>query len=179
MRLSEVSKRYAKALYMVLKQNGQQELGLKSLSAIDEALSKSTSVQSLFVSPGITDAQKKEALKSAFSGHGLAPEAIRFVELLVDKKRISEMAGITLAYKNLMDEELGLTRGVVRAAKPLSAEQLKGLEEKIRIVLKKKITLTFEEDRNLLGGVVAQAGGWTFDDSLDMHLNNLNDSLIK
>jgi F-type H+-transporting ATPase subunit delta len=84
-----------------------------------------------------------------------------------------------LAYKNLMDEELGLTRGVVRAAKPLSADQLKGLEEKIRIVLKKKITLTFEEDRSLLGGVVAQAGGWTFDDSLDMHLNNLNDSLIK
>ncbi len=179
MRISEVSKRYAKALYMVLKQNNQQAQGLHSLQAIEGALVSDPTVLELFVNPGITDQQKDECIKKAFSGRGLSPEVVRFVEILIDKKRISEITNITNAYKNLMDDESGVTRGVVKSAKALSSEQIKNLEEKIKGILKKKVALTFEEDRSLLGGVVAQVGGWTFDDSLDMHLKNLNESLIK
>lgn len=179
MRISEISKRYAKALYTVLKQNGQQNQGLQSLQNLEAALTTDKSVLELFTSPNILDQHKEEALQKAFAGKGLAPEVAHFANLLVSKKRISEISNIVQAYKSLVDDEQGITRGVVKSAKPLAADQLKSLEQKMNSLLKKKVALTFEEDKSLLGGVVAHVGGWTFDDSLQTHLKNLNDSLIK
>jgi F-type H+-transporting ATPase subunit delta len=43
--------------------------------------------------------------------------------------------------------------------------------------LNKKIILTYKEDPTLLGGVVAQVGGWTFDDSIETHLIKMNEEL--
>jgi F-type H+-transporting ATPase subunit delta len=76
-----------------------------------------------------------------------------------------------------MDIEEGVTRGVVRSAQALNDDAKKEIENKINKVLNKKIVLTYEQDPKLLGGVVAQVGGWTFDDSLDTHLKKLNEEL--
>src|SRR5437868_4697254 len=62
-------------------------------------------------------------------------------------------------------------------AQALSTDAKKSLETKISGVLKKKIVLTFQQDPKLLGGVVADVGGWTFDDSIDTHLKKLNEEL--
>ncbi|MFZ4405339.1 MAG: F0F1 ATP synthase subunit delta, partial [Pseudobdellovibrionaceae bacterium] len=43
--------------------------------------------------------------------------------------------------------------------------------------LNKKIILTSQKDPSLLGGLVAQVGGWTFDDSLKAHLSKLEEIL--
>ena len=70
-----------------------------------------------------------------------------------------------------------MTRGTVKSAKPLSEDAKKDLESRINKILNKKIILTYKEESTLLGGVVAQVGGWTFDDSIETHLTKLNEDL--
>jgi F-type H+-transporting ATPase subunit delta len=65
----------------------------------------------------------------------------------------------------------------VKSAKALSDEGRKDLEGKISKILNKKIILTYKEESTLLGGVVAQVGGWTFDDSIETHLIKLNEEI--
>ena len=53
----------------------------------------------------------------------------------------------------------------------------KRIEETVSAVTKKKVILNFTVDPKLLGGMTAQVGGWTFDDSLETHLTRLSEDL--
>jgi F-type H+-transporting ATPase subunit delta len=44
-------------------------------------------------------------------------------------------------------------------------------------ILNKKIVLTYTEDPGLLGGMVAQVGGWNFDETIEKHLKRMSDEL--
>ena len=84
---------------------------------------------------------------------------------------------ISNAFEAIIDEERGFVRGLVRSAEVLSPEARTRTEEAIKKVINKKIILSFVKDPNLLGGMVAQVGGWTFDDSLESHLIRLGEDL--
>lgn len=177
MRVTEVARRYAKALLAVTKQKGTHAKALTELSAVATALNGDAAIKAFFGNPTISSEQKAQALKSAFAGKGVSEEVLNTLVLLAEKNRSEIVDQVALAFQDLLDVEDGVTRGVVRSAQPLSADAQKTLETKISGVLKKKIVLTFEQDAKLLGGVVAHVGGWTFDDSIDAHLNKLNEEL--
>lgn len=177
MRVSEVSKRYAKALLAVTKQKGVHAKALAELQVVAQALTSDAAIKAYFANPTISAEKKAQALKAAFTGKGVSDEVINTLVLLAEKNRSEIVDQVALAFQELLDVEEGVTRGVVRSAQPLSADSQKTLETKISGVLKKKIVLTFEQDPKLLGGVVAHVGGWTFDDSIDTHLKKLNEEL--
>jgi F-type H+-transporting ATPase subunit delta len=81
------------------------------------------------------------------------------------------------AFETISDEDHGVTRGNVRSAATLSPESRQQIEDTVTKVTKKKVILNFTEDPKLLGGMVAQVGGWTFDDSLETHLTRMSEDL--
>ena len=177
MRVSEVARRYAKALLAVTKQKGTHAKALTELQAVTTVLNGDAAIKAYFSNPTVSADQKAQALKTAFASKGISEEVINTLVLLAEKNRSEIVEQVSLAFQGLLDIEEGVTRGVVRSAQPLSADAQKTLETKISGILKKKIVLTFEQDAKLLGGVVANVGGWTFDDSIDTHLNKLNEEL--
>lgn len=177
MRVSEVSKRYAKALLAVTKQKGEHSKALVELQALAQALFSDSTVKNYFSNPMISSDKKVAALKAALAGRGASEEVLNTLILLGEKNRLNILDQVALAFQELLDTEEGLTRGVVRSAQPLSADAQKEVEQKINKILNKKIVLTYEQDPKLLGGVIAQVGGWTFDDSIDTHLKKLNEEL--
>ena len=177
MKISEVSRCYAKALIAVAKQKGQHDRVQKELAAVASAIKADAQIQAYFTNPLITPDQKKKVIQNTFSGKGLLEEVFNLLLLLSEKNRIGGFEEIAEAYQEQMDLEQGITRGSVKSAKSLSDEAKKDLEGKITKILNKKIILTYKEDPTLLGGVVAQVGGWTFDDSIETHLIKLNEEL--
>lgn len=173
----EVARRYAKALLALTKQKSTHRRALAELLQVREAIVGDKNIEGYFANPLIAPDQKIQAVKNAFVGKGMLEEVANLLVLLAEKNRFSILSSLVDAFQESIDQEEGITRGVVRAAKPLSAEQTKNLEDKIGQTLKKKIVLTFKEDPKLLGGVVAQVGGWTFDDSIESHLRKLNEEL--
>ncbi|MBL7557823.1 MAG: F0F1 ATP synthase subunit delta [Bdellovibrionaceae bacterium] len=177
MSLNDVSKRYAKALFAASKEANTHAQTLASLAALAQA-TNTPEVANFFQDPQI-EASKKVAAVSNTMEQIKTPENVKnFVMLLMNRKRAGALPEIAKAYEQLMDEESGVTKGSVYSAKPLSADVVSSLEAKISNILKKKIVLKFKEDPSVIGGVVAKVGGWTFDDSLDLHLKKLKEELL-
>lgn len=175
--ISEVARRYARAILALTKQKGTHARALGELKSIKTIFDADAGIGAYFANPLVAPDQKLQVVKNAFANQGLLEETQNFLVLLAERNRFDQFGAIVDALQTAIDEEQGLTRGIVRAAKPLSKEALEALETKISSSLKKKIVLTFKEDPKLLGGVVAEVGGWTFDDSIETHLRKLNEDL--
>lgn len=177
MSLSDVSKRYAKALFAVSKEENTHAQTLTSLVELAEA-TKTSEVANFFQDPQVESSKKVEAVSKTMEKIKTPDNVKNFVTLLMNRKRAAALPEIAKAYEQLMDEESGVTKGNVYSAKPLTADVVASLETKISTILKKKIVLKFKEDPTVIGGVVAKVGGWTFDDSLDLHLKKLKEELL-
>lgn len=177
MKISEASRRYARALLALTKQKGQHSRAQQEIEAIANIFKADVAIGAYFNNPLILPDQKKLVVQSSFSNKGLLEEVLNLLLLLVDKNRFGAFEQIAQAFCDQMDLEQGVTRGQVKSAKILSGETKKELETNIQKILNKKIILTYKEDPTLLGGVVAQVGGWTFDDSIETHLIKMNEEL--
>ncbi|MCB0369290.1 MAG: ATP synthase F1 subunit delta, partial [Bdellovibrionales bacterium] len=168
---------YAKALYAISKESGSLSNIQAQLLSLSEALNDQ-GIRDFINNPDITLSQKKTTINKVLESVKLASEVKSFVNLLIDRKRVTLLPEIATVFGDIVDNDNGVTRGSVISAKPLTDEALASLENKITQVLKKKIVLTAKEDPSMIAGVVAKVGGWTFDDSLETHLKNLNEELL-
>lgn len=176
MKISEVSKRYARALYQHAKAGGSADKVLGELRALNQAVTQDAAILDFLNQPLITPDQKITALNAALSGK-ISQDLLSTLNLLANKNRLGIFSELAQAFESIIDADHGVTRGTVRSASALTPEARKKIEDKINQVTGKKVILTFTEDKKLLGGMVAQVGGWTFDDSLDSNLHRLNEEL--
>ena len=176
MKTSEVANSYAKALLAVTKQNGAHLKALAELKVMAGVLSDADFIN-YFENKMISPDQKAAVITNAVKDKGLSQEVTNVLVMMAERNRIGFVTEVVEALQAAIDVEQGVTRGVVRSAQPLTAEAKSELEAKIAKVLDKKIVLSYQQDNKLLGGVVAEVGGWTFDDSIDTHLKKLNEEL--
>jgi F-type H+-transporting ATPase subunit delta len=176
MMFSEVSRRYARALYDLAKSKNVADRVFDELRVLGQVYQSDKEIREFLQSPLVSPDQKVKALQGALSGK-VSEELLSTLRLLAEKNRLAIFAEVVAAYEFIIDEAHGVTRGVVRSAAPVTADERKRIEETVNKVTKKKVILKFEEDPSLLGGMVTQVGGWTFDDSLKSHLHKLTDVL--
>ncbi len=176
MTFSEVSKRYAKALYELSKAQQKNDVVLAEIRALVQILKDDKVVADFVKSPLVSPENKTTAIKAAFSGKTSA-DVTNLLLLLASKNRLEIFSELVAAYEQISDQDHGVTRGTVRSASVLSADARKSIEATVAKATGKKVILNFVEDHSLLGGLVAQVGGWTFDDSLNSHLTRMSEDL--
>lgn len=174
--ISEVARRYAKAFFELTRGNGLQDRVFNELRSLRQAYLGEPAIVEFLSSPLVAPTTKIEAMKSALTGK-ITAEVLNLLTLLAEKNRLEVLPDIVDAYEAIVDESHGVTRGKVMSATALTTEERKKIEETVTKVTKKKVILNFEEEAELLGGMIAQVGGWTFDDSLKSHLTRLNEEL--
>ncbi len=173
---SDISKNYAQALYQVAEANKKVELVFSELRLIDQVFSMDSKIKEFFETPVISPDQKKHIIQLSLEKK-VSNELFNTIILLSENNRLSYFSEIVMAYQELTDDANGVCRGRVRSAASLGAEQRKKIEDKVTQATGKKVILTFEEEPSLLGGTIAQVGGWTFDDSLESHLKRMSETL--
>lgn len=172
--ISQVALMYAKALYQVTKNHKDV---LTQLQILTKIITQEKETLEFFNSHLIAEAQKVEVLKKAFEAKGLTEDCFNFISLLGKNSRIDRLSEILLAFENLIDQENGVTRGGVVSAIALDTEERKRIESVVEKITNKKVILTYSEDPKLAGGVVAQVGGWTIEDTVESHLTRLKEDL--
>ncbi len=174
--ISEVSRRYAQALYDLTKTNGSTDRVFSQLRVLSEVYNKDAEVRDFLLNPIVGPEAKTKVLHAALNGK-VTEELLNVLLLMADKVRLEFFPQVVLAFEEINDAAHGVTRGVVKSAAPVTPDERKRIEETVNKVTGKKVILTFQEDPSLLGGLVAQVGGWTFDDSLKSHLNKISEEL--
>ena len=176
MSVSEVGRRYAKALYGLAAEAGTAEKVLNDLRVLSVAFQAEGVRQ--FISSPLTGRQAiTNVLKAMFAKFPVSPETQQTTFLMAEKGRLGHFPDMVTVYEEEIDTANNVCRGVVRSASELNPADRQKIGQTVERVLKKKVILTYKNDPSIIGGLVAQVGSYTFDDSIASHLNRLNEDL--
>ncbi len=174
---SELSSRYATALFEITEEMNSTEKVLNDLRSLAKAFDKNPEITPFLTAQGISKETKSKAFREAMQINSVASELKSFLYLLADKGRLGLFGEIVEAFQSLTDGIHGVTRGTVRSAKALDEDEQQRIEEIVSKKTGKKVILSYEVDPSILGGLIAEVGGYRFDDTLKSHLARLKDEL--
>lgn len=177
MKVSQLASRYAKSIFELARETKTEESVLSQLRALDQAFSKEPETLEFLSSPLINAEERERVLESALKGAGATEQVHQLLVLLVRKGRFGVFNQIVESFQNSLDAANGVVRGNVRSATALGPAERQQIEATVEKVLNKKVIMTYKVDPTVIGGLVAQVGSYTFDDSIDSHLQRLNDEL--
>ncbi len=175
MRPAEIAVRYAKALYDLNK--GPQERLSQELRVVNEALTSQQEVMSFMTSPLVSADEREAVIGKTIEKLDLSEQIKNLLLLLARKGRIGIFPSLVEAYEARADEAGGIVRGEVHSAVALAPEERKKIENKVSEVTQKQAILTYRENPEVIGGLIAHVGSFTFDDTLQSHLQRLQENL--
>ncbi len=172
-----IARRYAKALLIIGKEDGQAETYGELLDGFTQLMAKETELDLAICNPLYAASERKKVLKTIIDKVGISKVMASFLLLLFDKGRFEFLGNINDFYQKLADELKGVMRASLVSASGLSSETV----EKIRTTLSKKtgkdIILEVEQDPGLIGGIVSRIGDLVLDGSIKTQLLNMRESL--
>ena len=168
MRNEAIARNYAETLLALAQRNGGRptaEAFGAAADALAALLQQEPRVRAFLETPRVGAEAKKEALRRSLEGR--VPELfLRFVLVVVEKRRQGILGDIARAYQALLDEMLGQ----VRAQITLSHAPDAGLQDQIRKALEARLGMpvvpAFRVDPELLGGLVVKVGDEVLDGSV-------------
>lgn len=172
-----IARRYAKALLLIGKEDGQVETYREEIAKIADLIGAEKALERAITNPLYDTAARRKVLQTVIEELGLSNSMTAFLLLLFDKKRIKFLSYINMFYQKMADEIKGIAR-----AKVLSAVDLtESAEEKIQATLSKitgkTVVLEKEVDPALIGGVVTRVGDLVLDGSIRTQLYNMRETL--
>ncbi|MBI2118386.1 MAG: ATP synthase F1 subunit delta [Elusimicrobia bacterium] len=118
---------------------------------------------------------KQKALRNALSAEPdeFAGVLMRFLDLLLVKKRLDLLPLIFTHFDHFTDEEDRQVKAVVKSASALDEKAKKDLEQMLFQIFKKKVILEISVHPELIAGLMIQAGDMVLDHSLKSQLNTM------
>ena len=172
-----LAKRYAKALVGIGTEQNALEKYCQDLASLVQMIETSKDFRELLINPVFTKEDKKRISGDILGRLGTDPMVTNFVYMLIDRKRIDQLAGIDTAFRAAVDAINGITRGEVVSAEPLSDDALRRVTDALSEMSGKRVLLTTGVDASLIGGLVAKVGDMVFDGTIRTQLNQLKESL--
>lgn len=171
-----IARRYAQALYEQAAESGEVELVDADIALIRDGLSASRELVGFFESPIISRDKKSDVVRSLFSGK-VCPLTLRFLLLLVEKRRENHFSRISDSYLELRDRQSGVVEVSARTALPLSENDVQQLVQSLEKMTGKGIRLISNVDESILGGIIIRVGDTVYNGSAKNQLATLRERL--
>jgi len=174
-----VSRRYAKALLTLGKEDGQYREYGEELRGFAHLLDREAELKSTLLNPVYGMEERKKLLLRVIDLLKISPLVGNFLKLLFDKHRLGALEGISQVYQQLMDTMENISRARVTAAISLDESARERLRHALEKLTKSKVVMEVEEDPAILGGIVARVGDLVLDGSVRTQLYSLKESLMR
>jgi len=172
-----VARRYAKALLLIGKEEGQAETYREELEGFSSLMTKEKSLEQAVCNPLYDAAGRKKVLQAIVEKLELSNMMRTFLLLLFDKGRIGFINDINKFYQKLADELKGVARASLVSATELSEETVEKIRMSLSKMTGKDVHLEVEADPGLIGGIVTRIGDLVLDGSIRTQLLNMRESL--
>ena len=172
-----VARRYAKALIVIGKDDGQAESYKNELGAFSNLVQTNSALAQAIMNPLYAREDRRQVLVSVIKKAGLSQIMSAFVVLLFDKGRIQFLDDINQAYSKLFDELKNIARARVFAATELSADALSKIQAGLGKMTGKEVIVEFNREPALIGGIITKIGDLVLDGSVRTQLRNLRESI--
>jgi len=174
-----IARRYAKGLFAVGQKDGNYARYLHEMEELLSAMEGEPRLRKAFMLPLLEMERRKDILSDLLRALSLSPPVGALLGLLLDRNRMGYLPLIRGAYEEMADELEGRVKGVGYSAYPVPDAIKARIEEALGEKLRKKVSLSIEEDKNLIGGIKVIVGGMRIDGTVKRQLELLNESLMK
>lgn len=177
MKISRISRKYARAFFEVIKASGKGREVLTQLQQVEQVLEKDApDLKTVLAHPQISGERKAELVQKVF-GPTVGKETMQLLDVLARRERFDKLPGIIAVLDGLVMAAEGKARAVVTSATPLEEDQKQAVLHKLGTMTGKWIDLTLNVDPSLIGGVVIQVGDRLIDGSVKTQLEQLREGL--
>ncbi len=173
-----ISNRYATALLELAEEKKSLEEIAVDVELVKNTLLGSKQIQLMLLNPVIKSEKKHQILTEIFKGR-VSDEILDFILFILKKNREDLLTMMIKRFLELRDERLGIVDAKVLSTIGFSDEQKKKLQQKLEEVIKKKIRITFKEDKNLIGGFIIKVNDTVYDASIKHQLELLKENFLK
>ncbi len=174
---SAISRRYAKAILLIGKEDNQAAQYREELEGFAGIIGSQIELEQAINNPLYAASGRRMVLQAIIEKLNLSKVMTSFLLLLFDKGRFGYLDDINEFYQKLADELKGVARASLVSATELSSDAV----EKIRAALSKmtgnEVILDMKQDPGLIGGVVTKIGDLVLDGSIKTQLLNMRESL--
>ncbi len=168
--------RYSRALFKISLKAGNPKKVALELMEISRLVDSVGALKRVLYHPSITPTEKKRILSELFKAQCEAL-TLRFLDYLVDKKRIFHLTAISQCFSALLDTEENISNVKVESFAPLSSETLGKIKERLSKSLGKEIVLTTDIVPELLGGMRIVLGDRVIDGSIAFNLKKMTETI--
>lgn len=176
MNVGQLAVRYAKALYEVASEAGEDVVVHDALEHVALNLSQLPEAVATLQSPLVEDSTKLSLLRTA--GGGTLPATLeRFFNLLVERGREEALVHICQAYKRLYDQEKGIIHVRLMTAHPLDDHRIEAIRKKLEASTGRIIELIPQVNPDLIGGYVLMTDDKRLDASVRTRLLSIQKQL--
>ena len=172
-----VARRYAKALLLISKEDGQTDAYRKELSGFAGLMAQENVLNQAITNPLYNANKRRNVLQAVLDSLGISKTMKSFLLLLFDKGRIGFIGSINEFYQKLADELKGVARASLISATELSEDTVQKIQAALSKKTNKKIILEVAQDRELIGGIVTKIGDLVWDGSIKTQLANMRETL--
>jgi len=172
-----IGRRYAKALLLIGKEDGQVETYRQELEDFSALVQKEAVLGQVISNPLYNAEGRKKVLESVIEKLALSRVMTSFLTLLFDKGRFVYLSSINDFYQRLADDLKGIARASLVSATVLSSETVDKIRNTLSEKTGKDIILEVEQDPGLIGGIVTRIGDLVLDGSIKTQLLNMRESL--
>ena len=171
-----IARRYAKALLLIGKEDGQTETYRKELGDVTDLLERETVLAQTICNPLYNAASREKVLQEVVKRLKLSRVMSSFLLLLFTKGRIGFLRNINEFYQKLADELKGVARASLVSATRLSSGTIEKVRSALSTLTGREVVFEVAENPGLIGGIVTKIGDLVLDGSIKTQLLNMRES---
>lgn len=177
MSASAVARNYAGALFELAGRDGSETKVGELIEEIAGLYETDASFQRFLNAPSVSLAEKRRVVREAVGPR--APETfVRFLLVVLDRRRHRVLPGIARAYRTLLDEQAGRLRATITLPFEGGEEVKARIVESLERLFEKEIVPEFHTDGRILGGMIVRVGDQLLDASLRREAEELRRELV-
>ena len=168
-----VSDRYASALYDLAAEKKLVDPVLEDLSNLKNMLKDNKELSLVIKSPLITSIDKLNIFESLLKKINANELTSTFLKVIQKNKRFSNLASIITQFMNINSQKRGDVLADITSADELNDEQKNNITNQLKSILGDKLSLSYDVDKNIMGGLIVKVGSKMIDTSLANKINKL------
>lgn len=173
---SKISKRYARALFSLGKEDNSYATYGKELEEFKDFFLKNADFGNAISNSIYSLEERKNVLQFILGKSNFSNMVKNFLNLLLDKNRIGSIEAIADKYAMFTDEASNIAHAEIITARPLQDDTLKKVIDSLKAMTSKDIKSEVKEDPELIGGIVVKIGDLVLDGSVKAQLEGLKES---
>jgi F-type H+-transporting ATPase subunit delta len=163
-------RRYARALLDVALEKKQAEPLAAELQGLAELVAGHAELSALLTNPAVSAERKKKLVAAVAKSAKVTDLAARLLGILGERDRLGDLPGIAAAYAKLWNAHRGVVAAEAVSAQPLDAAQSKAVEQALASLTGRAVELRSKVDPALVGGMLVNIEGRTYDGSVRARL---------